>query len=160
MPTRSTPMPRAAGPKSTPFKSSGDAPTRKAMKRRSRYTGPSGDVRTLLLRRSDGLCEIGLLCFGNALGVDPAHRMPKQAGGTKDPRSNLASNLLWACRACHDLIDRAKVAESYVLGYKIRGRKRNPSEVPVKHWVHGWAYLLDDGTVLRSAVTATGEVAL
>lgn len=152
---RKTSMPRGKG-----LRSGGEALARKAAAKpkRVKRTGPPTSVMAVLAERSGGLCELGIVCLGNAAAVDPSHRIAKGMGGTRDPRSNTASNNLHACRACHDLVERDPAA-AYNNGWKIRRGAADPREVPVRHWVHGWVYLNDDGSVLRSALTAMGEVA-
>ncbi|MEO3856114.1 hypothetical protein [Acrocarpospora sp. B8E8] len=129
--------------KRTPFKQGSGKAVRKASKRRR--TGPPADVMALLAQRSGGLCEIGMVCLGNAPAVDPSHRIAKGMGGTKDPRSNTAANNLHACRADHDLVERDPAA-AYANGWKIRRGVADPTQVPVRHWVHGWILLAEDGT--------------
>lgn len=124
----------------------GNGPKRTATKRKSpKRTGPAADVKDLLKARNDGGCEIGVKCAGQAAGVDPAHRQGKKGGGTNQPWSNLASNLLWACRNCHDEIDNVSPADAERHGFKVREGVALPQEIPVKHYEHGWMVLDDDG---------------
>ncbi|MGI5161442.1 hypothetical protein [Microbispora sp. CA-102843] len=120
----------------------------------SRPAGPSTAVVAAVRRRSGGLCEVGLECGGIAAAAERAHRMAKGAGGPGSKgraASNSASNLLDACRRDHDRIDRAKVTDAYVWGYKIhRHGLARPHEVPVLHAGYGWV-LLDDHGGWRSA---------
>lgn len=129
--------------KRTPFKATSGKAVRKASKRRR--TGPPAKVMNLLKARSGGFCEIGMVCLGTAPAVDPSHRIAKGMGGTKDPRSNTAANNLHACRADHDLVERDPAA-AYANGWKIRRGVMNPDDVPVRHWVHGWILLAEDGS--------------
>ena len=131
-------------------------PGKAAAKPKRRRTGPPADVMTLLAQRSGGWCELGIVCLGSAPAVDPSHRIAKGMGGTKDPRSNTAANNMHACRACHDLVERSP-AESYANGWKIRRGQANPTDVPVRHWVHGWVYL-DEAGGWRPALDYSPEV--
>lgn len=98
--------------------------------RRWRYTGPPADVREALRKRSRGLCEIGVMCGGGAQGVDPSHRIAKGKGGTSLATSNAVTNLLWACRACHDHLEH-NPAEAYAAGWKVKHGDVDPADVPV-----------------------------
>lgn len=119
-------------------------PGASAKPKRPRRTGPGQDVMAILATRSGGLCEIGVLCLGRAAAVDPSHRVAKGMGGTKDPRSNTASNNLHACRRCHMAVE-ADPAGAYARGWKVRHGVTDPADIPVWHWVHGWVYLDDEG---------------
>lgn len=111
-------------------------------------------VKRILLKRSGGACEVGLVCGGRAEGMDPAHREGKGTGGTDKAWSNLASNLLWACRACHDLIDNKQPARAEKLGLKVRAGVARPWEIPVLHERFRWVLLHSNGGV-RVAPTGT-----
>jgi hypothetical protein len=117
---------------------------RTAMKR-SRPKSVPDAVKDLLRERSGGLCEVGLVCGGRGLGVDPAHREGKGSGGTDKWWSNLASNLLWSCRDDHDLIDNKQPARAERLGLKIRSGVARPWEIPVLHKRLRWVLLDHNG---------------
>jgi len=77
------------------------------------------------------------------------HRAARKAGGTNRPHINLPSNLLLAhgtgSEGCHWRIESNGIwAREF--GFKVREGVRLPAEVPVKHAVHGWVTLADDGT--------------
>jgi len=56
-------------------------------------------TRKLLMIRSGGRCEIALEeCLGK--GIEPHHVKSKGRGG-----SDNITNLLWACRRCHDAVE-------------------------------------------------------
>lgn len=113
-----------------------------------RPKSPSKSVVDLVKARSGGFCEVGLLCFGEAPATQRAHRMGKGMGGPGSKgrkTSDAPADLLDACRADHDLLDRVAVAESYLHGYKIRHGVAKPVEVPVQHFRHGWVLLDDQG---------------
>lgn len=118
---------------------------RTAMKA-SRLKGVPDDVKDLLKGRNHGWCEIGVKCAGQSLGVDPAHREGKGSGGTGKEWSNQASNLLWACRSCHDEIDNGAPRDAERYGFKVRSGVARPWEIPVKHYEHGWVLLDDEGS--------------
>ncbi|MDH2424844.1 hypothetical protein [Sphaerisporangium sp. TRM90804] len=124
-----------------------------ATPKRSRRTGPSRKVMSILAIRSGGMCEIGVICLGNARATDPSHRMAKGMGGTKDPHSNTPSNNLHACRLCHNAVE-ADPKGAYARGWKIRHGIAAPGDVPVWHWVHGWVWLDDKGGVTPAEVAS------
>jgi hypothetical protein len=92
-------------------------------------------------------CEIQLTgCQG--LGVDPAHRIGQKRGGRKGEayeKNNRLSNLLWACRACHDWCH-AMPVEAEDFGYVLR-EHHDPLAEPVAYRGQ-LSYLTDDGRVL------------
>ncbi|WP_326643039.1 hypothetical protein OG884_06195 [Streptosporangium sp. NBC_01755] len=134
--TAKKPMARGKG-----LKAGGNELKRTTAKpKRARRTGPPPAVMALLAKRSGGWCELGIVCLGNAQATDPSHRIAKGMGGTKDPRSNTAANNTHACRACHDVVERDPAA-AYANGWKIRRGLADPTDVPVRHWVHGWVRL-------------------
>ncbi|MFG1683576.1 HNH endonuclease [Nonomuraea sp. NPDC049269] len=120
---------------------------RSGAKKLSRPKSVPSAVKRILLKRSGGACEVGLVCGGRAEGTDPAHREGKGTGGTDKAWSNLASNLLWACRACHDLIDNKQPARAEKLGLKVRAGVARPWEIPVLHERFRWVLLHSNGGV-------------
>lgn len=120
-------------------------PKRAKAQKRSRGHGVSEATKAILRRRSSDLCEVGLECGGTAAGVDPAHREGKGSGGTDKWWSNLASNLLWSCRRCHDFIDQKQPARAERLGLKVRAGVARPWEIPVLHKQFGWVLLDHNG---------------
>jgi hypothetical protein len=120
-------------------------PPKKTKPKRSKPKHVPAEVKAILRRRSGGACEVGLICGGSARGVDPAHREGKKAGGTSKPWSDLASNLTWACRPDHDLIDAKAPAGAERLGLKVRAGVARPWEIPLLHSAHGWVLLDDQG---------------
>jgi hypothetical protein len=114
-------------------------------KKQGRGHAVPGGTKVILRQRSGGLCEVGLQCGGRALGVDPAHREGKGSGGTDKAWSNLASNLLWACRDCHDFIDQKQPARAERLGLKVRAGVARPWEIPVLHKRYRWVLLDNNG---------------
>ncbi|MFI7642431.1 HNH endonuclease [Nonomuraea sp. NPDC049400] len=131
--------------RTTPLKSSGKKLEAMVSLKPSRPKAVPKAVKELLKARSGGLCEVGLVCGGKALGVDPAHREGKKSGGTSKAWSNLASNLLWSCRDCHDFIDQKQPKAAEKLGLKVREGVARPWEIPVLHKRLGWVLLDHEG---------------
>jgi|GEM_PF-4577705 len=148
---RKAPMPRGAGLKR------GSAPDRKSAAKPSRPKAVPAAAKALLKVRSGGACEVGLVCGGRSAGVDPAHREGKKAGGTGKTWSNLASNLLWSCRPCHDFIDNTQPARAEKLGLKLRAGVARPWEVPVLHERFRWVLLDNEGGVRAAPADAIRE---
>lgn len=121
---------------------------RSAAKKPAKPKGVPADVKAIIRRRANGLCEVGLVCGGKEPGVDPAHREGKGSGGTGKDWSNLASNLLWSCRADHDFIDQKQPARAERLGLKVRAGVARPGEIPALHKQLGWVLLDHDGSYL------------
>lgn len=120
-----------------------------------RSTGPSKDVRELVLGRSGYRCEI----CGNPLGQNQFysihHRVPRGMGGTDRPELNLPSNLLSLCGSgttgCHGYIESNR-QEAYEKGWIVL-RDHNPADAPVEisfdlpgvPAIKKFVYLSDDG---------------
>jgi 5-methylcytosine-specific restriction enzyme A len=106
-----------------------------------------GDVRAALAKRSGGLCEMQLHgCAGRA--VDPSHRIARGMGGSKraaKKSSDALSNLLHACRVCHEWCH-ARPAEAYEMGLFLK-HGQIPAQEPVLYRGEV-VYLTDDGQVL------------
>lgn len=100
------------------------------------------DVRDALRVRSAGWCEIAVPgCYGQA--TDPAHRVKQGMGGRKGAAkkaNDRLSNVLHACRWCHDACHRAP-AEAYRWGWMLR-EGQVPSQEPVLY--RGRLVFLDD----------------
>lgn len=77
------------------------------------------------------------------------HRLRRGNGGTKRPWVNLPGNLILlhgsGTTSCHGRVERHRTwaAEQ---GYRVTDGRARPSQVPLKHAVHGWVTLADDGT--------------
>lgn len=108
------------------------------------------DVRAVLQQRSTGWCEMELPgCL--MVGTDPAHRISRKAGGrsgSAKARLDRASNVLWACRRCHDWCH-TNPAEAYDLGLMLR-EHHDPRQEPVVRRGE-LVYLDDTGGVLPFA---------
>jgi 5-methylcytosine-specific restriction endonuclease McrA len=63
-----------------------------------RQTGPDTQVRLFVLARSGHLCE---RCKASRDFLQLHHRLPRRAGGTRNPLSNDPSNLAVLCWRCH-----------------------------------------------------------
>lgn len=95
-------------------------------------TGFSRTVRAIIIGRSDGWCE---RCGGDR-AFEQHHRRPRGAGGTRRPESNLPSNGLNLCPACHRRVESHR-AEAYEHGWLVR-QTDDPAAVPVLYrgtWV-------------------------
>lgn len=139
----------------TPLKAGKAIPPGKGLKRKANPPKPTSRPKTataavvdLVRQRSGGLCEIGLLCLGNAPATERAHRRGKGSGGVgkSAPISNGPANLLDTCRDDHARIDNGRVADAERLGLKVRHGVALPREVPVYLYRHGWVLLGDDGS--------------
>jgi hypothetical protein len=112
-------------------------------------TVPS-DVRAALRERSGGRCEIGLSgCWGWA--VDPHHRVTVKRGGRHGPAKEISdrlSNLLDACRWCHELVTFPRWLRVYDLGLCLKEWKI-PAQEPVRYRRDRLVYLDDAGAVLE-----------
>ncbi|HEU4540295.1 MAG TPA: hypothetical protein VFR23_04135 [Jiangellaceae bacterium] len=92
-------------------------------------------------------CEMQLTgCLG--LGVDPSHRIGQKSGGRNGAayvKNNRLSNLVWACRMCHDWCHERR-AEAREFGLILDEGDDPPAEPLVYRGV--LSYLTDDGRVL------------
>jgi hypothetical protein len=121
-------------------------PVKPSLTTRYRPAVPA-DVRAALVARSGGWCEMTLNgCSGQA--TDPAHRIGVGAGGRfgeAKVENDRLSNLLYACRTCHDWTH-ARDDESKDLGLRLE-RHQIPTQEPVVY--RGvLSYLTDDGLVI------------
>lgn len=116
-----------------------------------RDTGPSRDVRELVDERDDWHCA----CCGNSVYGRPyslQHRVARGMGGTSDPAANSPANLITLCGSatspggCH-LACEQRTERLNPLGFWLWSWQ-DPELEAVAHAVHGWCYLLDDGSVM------------
>lgn len=120
--------------------------SRTAPMKRARWTpAVPKDVRAELIERSGGgFCEIQMAgCLGR--GTDPSHRITTKSGGrhgeAKAEHDRL-SDVLWACRACHDWIgDHPAASKAERVGWALE-EWQNPTEFPVLY--RGRLVFLDD----------------
>jgi 5-methylcytosine-specific restriction protein A len=111
-------------------------------------TGPTSEMRLLLLNRANYACE---RCGQRLQQASVHHRRPRRMGGSKAPDTNMAQNLLVICgtgtTGCHGEIEsnrHAALADGYLLY-----ARDNPLEHPVN--LHdGWWWLAEDGTKMRN----------
>jgi hypothetical protein len=106
----------------------------------------SRDVRdTLKKRAGEGFwCEIQMTgCLGQ--GIDPSHRITTKSGGRHGAAKvehDRLSDLLWACRSCHDWIgDHPAAAKAERVGWALE-EWQQPTEWPVLY--RGRLVYLDD----------------
>lgn len=79
------------------------------------------------------------------------HRLPRASGGTTEPFVARASNGVAVHARCHQVIEVEDRAEAEALGFVIKHGLRRPTEIPIKHAVHGLVLLDDEGTWKRVA---------
>lgn len=104
-------------------------------------------VRELVAVRAGGVCE---RCYCATGDMEFHHRRPRGMGGSTDPDTNLASNALYVCAACHRDIE-AQRSNSLHYGWLVR-QGQKPAEVPI--WMDWqWVYLKDDGTAMERGDT-------
>jgi hypothetical protein len=72
------------------------------------------------------------------------HRKPRGMGGTTNPETNAAANLIWLCRDCHDWIESNR-AEALGNGWLVSTQDR-PSTVPLLY-LGRWTLLDDAGGI-------------
>ncbi len=111
-------------------------------------TGPTPAQREVVDKRAKGRCE---RCGGVGYG-QVHHRQPRKMGGTSRPGTNLPSNLLRLCRACHEGVEKWR-ARSIWLGWLVP-EPTYPGSVAVKLW-DGWFYLDDGGGRVTAPAPAT-----
>ncbi|UGT65279.1 HNH endonuclease [Nocardia gipuzkoensis] len=110
-----------------------------------RDTRPREDVLDLVRARCKGRCERCAQPLTGIHGGDPHHRKPRGAGGTRDPRINLPSNIVALCRPCHDWIESQRTA-ALKDGWLVP-RRANPARKEIRSRLHGVVLLSDDGRV-------------
>lgn len=122
---------------------------------RSRYrdTGPSPEVVELVRERDrDSCAHCGREIVGRR-GYDWSvqHRRPRGSGGDARPETNLPGNLVLlhgsGTTGCHGQVE-SRRADAQCKGFLIpRESIDRPELHAIEHALHGWCYLLDDGTV-------------
>lgn len=130
-------------PYSTLLPKSAKTPDRTAAKR-YRSTGPVTEVVEVVYVRAQHSCELCQAAVGPVRGVDHHihHRRPRRAGGSNDPATNWASNLLLLCPTCHEVVESRRAA-AYANGWLLRAGD-DPAAVAVLIWRGSrWAYLND-----------------
>jgi hypothetical protein len=121
-------------------------PVRATLTSKYRPAVPDG-VRAALAKRSKGMCEMQLHgCTGVA--VDPSHRISSKNGGRHGEakeRHDRLSNLIHACRRCHEWVTSRDV-EAKDDGLRLDEWQSPPAEPVLYRGV--LSYLTDDGRVL------------
>ncbi|MDF9718073.1 HNH endonuclease [Nocardioides sp. ChNu-153] len=150
---RTAPMQRSREKRLSRAQTAGKAP---------RDTGPSTNVRRVVLGRADGCCEVcGRQLYGDdGWGSFPHsfhHRRPRGMGGTSRADANSPANLLLVCGSattpdgCHALIETQRVL-ALSTGWLLR-QDEDPLQVAVV--LHAYpgerTYLHHDGGVRPAA---------
>lgn len=116
-------------------------------------------IRVALQARSGGTCEI-LMPGCDLTAVDPAHRIKQGMGGRKGEAKaahDVLSNLLHACRRCHDFCH-ANPARAYDLGLMLR-EWQTPTADPALYrgqfrWLTDWGLVLTTPPTAEEATNA------
>lgn len=116
----------------------------KPMKRARWTPAVPKDTRAALIERSTGWCEIQMAgCLGR--GTDPSHRITTKLGGRHGAAKvehDRLSDVLWACRSCHDWLgDHPAASKAERVGWALE-EWQNPTECPVLY--RGRLVFLDD----------------
>ena len=111
-------------------------------------TGPDRRTRQLVIDRAGRICERCEIAPGEQIH----HRRPRMAGGTKDPRVNLPSNLVLLCGACHRWVESHR-EEARDDGWLLRSVAEAATAPVVSTW--GLTRTLsDDGTAITDPLRA------
>ena len=106
-------------------------------------TGPSAAVRDLVYDRDGYGCA---RCGGLDGPFALHHRRPRAAGGSKDPATNLPSNLILLCElTCHRDVESHRL-RAFSRGWLISQYQTAPGSVPLLYRDR-WALLTDTGTI-------------
>jgi 5-methylcytosine-specific restriction endonuclease McrA len=109
-------------------------------------TGPDKNTRALTLERDDWTCAA---CGNPIVGSDYSlqHRIARGDGGSSDPAINSPANLITLCgnalTKCHGKAE-SRDREMQRNGFWLEHWQK-PAFEPVKHAVHGWVLLREDG---------------
>lgn len=98
-----------------------------------------------VLERGSYSCEVDSAALGDRRGIDYHihHRRPRAMGGTTRRDTNLPSNLLLLCPACHDDIESNR-SDAYRCGLLVR-QDKDPRLVKVRLYGPRWVYLTVTG---------------
>jgi hypothetical protein len=107
-------------------------------------TGPSPEVRALILDRDDHRCRrCGTYVWQDA---EIHHRRPRKRGGTSRPEINSPENLVTLCKPCHRTVESHRT-EAYDHGWLVREGIDGPLEIPLVN-IHGARFwLTEEGEV-------------
>ncbi|WNM74624.1 HNH endonuclease [Mycobacterium Phage Radiance] len=108
-----------------------------------RFTGFPPEVKELIWERAHGRCE---RCNEYASDATAHHRRPRGLGGSRREDTNVASNGLWACGACHRWAESYR-AQAFADGWLVR-QTQSPIQIPVLYRGQ-WVLLDDDGNTYR-----------
>lgn len=121
---------------------------------------PTAKTLALVAARDSGRCA---WCGGEVSGrrgedFSLHHRRPAGMGGDRRPETHGAGNLVLlhgsGTTGCHGAVESQR-AYALAKGFLIsKLSAEHPSTWPIQHAVHGWCYLLDDGTWSTKAVAA------
>lgn len=102
----------------------------------------------LVDERSGGRCEGTIVTLGSAVARCPEqatqhhHRRPRRAGGSTDPATETAANIIHVCQRHHDDAEQYRQV-AYSIGWLLRATD-NPEAVGVDLWC-GRVFLTTDG---------------
>lgn len=118
---------------------------RSTLNRRRKSTGPAPEVVEAVYERAHWSCEICTGDVGDRRGVDHHihHRRPRATGGSTRPDTNLPSNLLLLCPACHEQIESHR-AVAQRMGWLVT-QGTDPATVAVLVRRDQWVYLTAEG---------------
>lgn len=110
-------------------------------------SGPDHATKVLVHQRDSGRCAI---CGIRKMNMEIHHRRPRRAGGTRDPKINLPSNLVLLCRKHHDYLERGNRLLAYQNGWLLNALQ-DPAKVPFRYY-DGLYQMNEDGS--RAALAA------
>ena len=118
-------------------------------------TGPTKDARRAVATRDEGRCVVCGVFVVDAdtmrhwVNWSMQHRVARGMGGSKTAWINDPVNLLTICgdgtSGCHGRVETER-AWGRQCGFAVP-QWRHPVDVPVKHWLHSWAWLTPTGWV-------------
>lgn len=118
-------------------------------------TGPTRKTRRTVAGRDEGRCVVCGITVVDPESLAPwvnwsvQHRVARGMGGSKASWINDPVNLITVCgdgtSGCHGEIE-SRREWARTCGYAVP-QWRNPAEVPVLHWVHGWSWIRPQGWV-------------
>lgn len=104
----------------------------------------------VILERDDGRCaRCGVSVQLDARGVawSVHHRRPRGMGGSRDPLVSSPVNGVVLCGSgvtgCHGHVESNR-DQGRLHGWLVP-KWRDPTEVPVEHWAHGWSWITEGG---------------
>jgi hypothetical protein len=143
-----------------------NTPPARPKARPSMSTGPDAATVEMVLVRDGYSCTSCGDGIGDIRGVDWSiqHRVARGAGGTSRPELNLAAALIVLCGSatdgCHGRVERRgrdDLHAGYWLLRDTNGKPTDPATFPVRHALHGWVLLGNDGTATATTAPTTGS---